>query len=104
MEYVLLIVLKLMTRKGPSHALLPVQSWAGSIACALAGFAATAGFLLAFQRKGFLLQNVPEAELLWKTLTVSIFASAVEALPIVEYDNLTVPIAAAAAGRLLFGQ
>ena len=61
------------------------------------------GFLVSFSRQGFLPSELGLAEVLWKALATSIVGAAVEALPVAEYDNLTVAAASTAAARLLFG-
>ena len=82
---------------------LCVQSYAGSIACALGGFAAAAGFLNHFRTSGYLARDLGVWEMLWKTGMLALCGSAVEALPIPEYDNLTVAASTALIARWLFG-
>ena len=80
-----------------------VKSWAGSIACMAAGLAAAAAFLLHFCRLGLLPADLQAGAVIWKSLLTATIAAAVEALPIDEYDNLTIAVSAASVARLLYG-
>ena len=80
-----------------------MQSWAGSIACLLGGSIAAVAVLLHFHSLGCFPAELAVTELVWKTLLVATGGAAVEALPIAEYDNLTVACSSAAIARVLFG-
>ena len=76
-----------------------VQSAAGSLACFLGGFMTSLVYLQMFVRSGTLQMRggVPITRL----LLVSALGTAVESLPIKDWDNLTVTIAVAFASQAL---
>ena len=78
---------------------LQMQSYEGTAACFLGGLFGTAGLLLCLQRHG--LPSAAEAPI-WLGATVAAAAAgAVESLPLGDFDNVTVPVAAAIGMHLL---
>ena len=83
---------------------LHLQSYEGTAACFLGGFFGTAGLLLCLQRQG--LASAAGAPIgldgwLAAAAGAAAAASAVESLPLGDFDNVTVPVAAAMAMHLL---
>ena len=80
-----------------------MQSWAGALACLTGGCATAAWFVLDYRDRGYIPVALGTYEILAKTMAVSLISTMVEALPIAEYDNLTVSATAAIASWSLFG-
>ena len=76
-----------------------MQSAAGSLACFLGGFITSLNYLQIFVWSGTLQMHggVP----IPRVLLVSILGTAVESLPIKDWDNLTVTVAVAFASQAL---
>lgn len=78
-----------------------MQSWPGSLACAVAGFFTTAAYISLFRALGYI-TSPKEATSTNRVLLVSSISALVESLPVQEWDNLTVSLAALTAGLCLF--
>ena len=78
---------------------LQLQSYEGTAACFLGGFFGTAGLLLWLQRHG--LPSASGASIWLAAAAAAAAAAAVESLPLGDFDNATVPVAAAMGMHLL---
>jgi phytol kinase len=80
----------------------PNKSWAGSLAMFLGGYAFAAGFVLLFSRLGLLTPPVEAPRAAWVVAVLALAATLLEALPVGEYDNLTIAVSAVLLGLLMF--
>jgi len=80
----------------------PSKSWVGSLTFLLAGFAFACIFVALFNQWGVLDPRWGVSEVVWKTAVIAAAATAVEALPLRDIDNLTTTAAAVVLGLLLF--
>ena len=80
----------------------PSKSWVGSLTFLLAGFAFACIFVAVFNQWGVLDPPWSVSEVVWKTAVIAAAATAVEALPLRDIDNLTTTAAAVVLGLLLF--
>lgn len=80
-----------------------LQSWAGSIGCGVSGLLASFLFVLLFRQSGYLILQDSISSLAVKLCVVSGTTCFVESVPLKDWDNLTVGLAAAAASWALLG-
>jgi len=78
------------------------KSWAGSAAMFGGGFAFAFVFVALFNQIGAFGPPIGLGEVAWKTAAICAVATLVEALPIRDFDNLTITATAIALGMLLF--
>lgn len=79
---------------GLTALLKPLQSLAGSLACAVSTFAASLWVITSFQAQGFIsTQDLPREALLSWCTTSAVTAALVESLPVKDWDNVSVPLA-----------
>jgi phytol kinase len=75
------------------------KSWEGSLAMFMGGIGFTFFVLFIFLHAGEF--AIPYQALIIPVITIGFFCSAIESLPMEEFDNLTVPIAAILLGHLI---
>jgi phytol kinase len=79
----------------------PRKSWAGSGAMFAAGFGLGSAYLFIFNQLGRFTPSLKTGETIAAVGAVSLIATLVESLPIVDIDNVTISLAAIAASWLL---
>lgn len=82
-----------------------MQSWAGSVACMVAGWVASVACVLLLQAAGG--RDGPQrawsvGDIVWGCSVASFVGALIESLPVPEVDNITVPLAVALTGQYMF--
>ena len=85
--------------------LYTMQSWAGSVACMVAGWVASVACVLLLQAAGS--KDGPQhalgvGSIVWGCGIASFVGALIESLPLPDIDNITVPLAVALTGQYVF--
>ena len=78
----------------PPPLLLALQTLEGSVACFVAGALGTAAYLAYFSHAGMFAQPLAARDIAWGSAAAALAGALIESLPLLEVDNLTVPLAA----------
>ena len=79
-----------------------VQTWAGSIACATFGFVVAASYVQIAAWLGLLQPWYAFHTIVANTAISSVISAAAESLPVGEWDNLVISLAAAGSSYILY--